>query len=1191
MAANSASVLTNFLLNFYTFLGCFGAFSILRLRPWARRFFAARRYAKDIDLKPKRLPNGPLNWIYPVIFYPEADIIDEAGLDCAMYLRILRFGVYLFFPLTIFCAIVVLPPNMTSKGIDVILAQQDAENAAKNRTSGKNDLVFSNFDHYSLSNVEAASPKMWAHLFAVYCVVLYTLWLLWRFNRESVLLRLLFLGNSKRGGPSHTVLVTDIPGVSEAVSKALSEERAEERARQQGLKKAEREKQLVTQRSVDVQTDDSDCVELPGLPSALAKRQSQPQPQRQSPARKPKAVSISEPPVQQPASPASAPGARTGSSADVALSPFAAAGGSAAAAAASGGGKGGYESGTDERSSARKSDGGLARSASSGELKGAGGSGSLAAGASKGGSRLASILHIRSDSDSEADYRLVADDVDPKYAATGGKLELARIGLANEEILRELKVPVKEDLVQGMPEYLGVDTRPLPPNRRNNKRYEYDLKSTRLDPVDKARKLLRTGVTPQQLVAREFAMVYGPSIVAAVNMLQDTSALEPLANEYNDVVQALDDYLEMAKLRLKLRKELPQKQLNILCAKYQDMEYVKKFNTKWFVKVDAVEFWLERLKHLREKIKVEQARCKRKMAPSAFVTFNTRMAQAVGSNSLHSHDENAWRVQTAPAPFELKWQNIALTMPIKSGRLYILWAAFWAMTLFFMVPVTAIQAMIEIPKLAQIPVLGDIVTTPPIKQLLQAVIPGLVLKIFLALVPIVLRVMALLSGSIAESEIDFGVTKRFFLFQVVVVFFGTIVAGSFFNQLQEWVKNPGSVITTLGRSIPMTSTFFITYLLTNGLGVKSFAFIRLPNFILFWILSKFAGSPRARQRMWMYQYTDNGTTVVDHTIAMLLGLTFSCINPIVCPAALAYFCVNLLGETYNNVYVLRRRYESAGMIWKTVYNQIMICLYIMQLTMLGLLSIKKFKFSPVMFPLIIFTITSHLSTLQLYERPWSVTALHDAALMDMLEADQRRMGLMEAAREDRKKQRDKIKRAYDNAVRKAENDDEPPPPYDTRLDEIPPPGYPGAGKSELLLLESLEGDGFALNSEEKREIEMMYMNPAFKVDFGAVERLSKLAAQVQERLPRLNEWVAQYHRYRREVNKRRVMGDTEPITQPKMPEDLTIYDSDTGLQDSESEDDSEEADGSQGDGGAEMESPLVEPGAPLPVSQNAAARV
>ena len=157
----------------------------------------------------------------------------------------------------------------------------------------------------------------------------------------------------------------------------------------------------------------------------------------------------------------------------------------------------------------------------------------------------------------------------------------------------------------------------------------------------------------------------------------------------------------------------------------------------------------------------------------------------------------------------------------------------------------------------------------------------------------------------------------------------------------------------------------------QGLFVKSLAFLRLPGFVIFWLLSKFAGSPRARQRLWMYQYTDSGTTVVDHGMTVLLGLVggaarhaegerrvqnplcgrgsvvesstgrsrhracvvcvcgggrdkagvcwrhvygthdgmhpqvFCCINPIVCPAALAYFLVTGLSERYNTIYVFR----------------------------------------------------------------------------------------------------------------------------------------------------------------------------------------------------------------------------------------------------------------------------------------------
>ncbi|KAG2435999.1 hypothetical protein HYH02_011712 [Chlamydomonas schloesseri] len=1369
------------------------------------------------------MSNFYLGWVKPIMLYKEEDIIDEVGLDSAMYLRVLWFGMELFFMLTLICIPLVLPANMTSGEIDRLLAKAEeaqklvlsdsvtvfplnttladdnhndirylynssntvigtdmapwnvtvnfnatsisddvtwvqeffsnfsckdtaepyltfaAYNGSYVRINGtqrygnasqtvllKNAIVFlgwqnmsvipasmpavnnsgfdyiivwslegeseatslsvngkefkfTDFDKYSLSNIPASSPKMWCHMVAIWLVTLFLMWRLREYNLQSVYLRLLFLGNAKRGGPSHTVLVTDVPYVNEAVACGL---RAEEYRQKHNmpptatsLRRSMSIKNPVYEgyETLDAGPDGKTAVGVPvstvaaaetprltgaksvtimepgggrtsgggALQTAPSLRSAQAASLKQSQASALKPINTTANGANG-AYPAETPRANGGGSTARSQAPVA----SAFATAA-----------FEAEAAADKSD-----------KRSVGGDTSVSgkeAPVAKGG-LLQKVKSVRMPIEDCLKYQLQDPSVDPKYAATGGRLVMARVGRSTEELKRDV---LREDPEPTwLPPGYGVDTRVLKPDRRALKRFRYDVKklgkkpgdvvlklrdwvahlvsgvdpkdkeaakaqmeaervkreaedadhvgprfraavtAAAMDPVEQAKAKLRSGVTPQQLVAQEFALVYQPYNIAAVNMIQDTTDLEPLVAEYLQVEQQLEDYLDMAKLRLKLRKALPMQVVRISpkmqgaawpavkaemlafirsqyafmrdqahmrvkraveawteetdpkeketlskrvvmledeekALPHQEAEAlarIEKIHEKrWSAKVDAVTYWLARLKYLREGIRVQQTVASRKISSSAFVTFNTRMAQSVASNSLHAHDETAWRISPAPAPIEVVWKNLMMTHAVRSGRLWLLWVAFWAMTLFFMVPVTFIQALIEVPKLASIPVLGDIVTAPVVKQLLEAIIPGLVLKIFLALVPIILKFMALMSGTTSLSEIDFGVVARFHLFQVVVVFFGNIIAGSFFNQISQWVQDPASVISVLGKSIPMTATFFITYLFVNGLAVRSILFVRLPAFVIFWILSKFAGSPRARERMWMNQVQFYGKVVPDHTIAMLLGLVFCCMNPIVCPAALSYFLVACVGERYNVIYVYRPQYESAGRLWKVIYNQIMVAVYILLLSMFGLLAIKKFGPVFLLIPLIIGVIVSHISTLALYSRPWTVTALHDAAEMDMLEADQRREHLLAMARDERKKAKLEQKQRYERACIEAEEADRERPPASAFFTEIKP------GKAEKLLYETLEGDGFALNSAEKKEIADMYRNPGFTLALEHLEEVEKLARVVQSLLPALNQFVSQYKHFRREVQVAKVKGNTDNnVHLPHMPEDLTIFDND-----------------------------------------------
>ncbi|PNH02373.1 hypothetical protein TSOC_011656 [Tetrabaena socialis] len=198
--------------------------------------------------------------------------------------------------------------------------------------------------------------------------------------------------------------------------------------------------------------------------------------------------------------------------------------------------------------------------------------------------------------------------------------------------------------------------------------------------------------------------------------------------------------------------------------------------------------------------------------------------------------------------------------------------------------------------------------------------------------------------------------------------------------------------------------------------------------------------------------------------------------------------------------------------------------------------------------------------------------------------------------EERKKKAAKHTQLHRTASRLAEAEGrEPPPRPDVEVGGKP-------GKKERLLRDTLQGDAFALTAEEKVGIAQLYRNPAFKLaeryatsrvgageerltvsrvarrrfvavrDLGSaaagrraraslrrvpledIERLEKLAVQVQERLPKLNVWVAEYKKYRRQVKRSKLRGSTDPVQQPKIPEDLTIFDKDPTLADDEDED-------------------------------------
>ena len=223
------------------------------------------------------------------------------------------------------------------------------------------------------------------------------------------------------------------------------------------------------------------------------------------------------------------------------------------------------------------------------------------------------------------------------------------------------------------------------------------------------------------------------------------------------------------------------------------------FGEGLFKEVSSFEFLTKRLQELEFRISEEQPLSSQLLWPACFVTFETRISQSICSTSLHHHDPATWQTQPAPEPYELIWENLGMSSGMKSALGTLMLAAFWVMTMFFLIPVGMVQALIEVPRLESYPVIGGFVSNVVVSKLLQSIVPGLALKIFLLLVPPLIRMMLKVAGAVSENELDMGTVSRFFLFQVVVVFFGTVLIGSFFNQVSQWISSPFSVISILGK--------------------------------------------------------------------------------------------------------------------------------------------------------------------------------------------------------------------------------------------------------------------------------------------------------------------------------------------------------------------------------------------------------
>ena len=74
------------------------------------------------------------------------------------------------------------------------------------------------------------------------------------------------------------------------------------------------------------------------------------------------------------------------------------------------------------------------------------------------------------------------------------------------------------------------------------------------------------------------------------------------------------------------------------------------------------------------------------------------------------------------------------------------------------------------------------------KSIIQGFLPGIALKIFLMFLPRILMQMSKFEGFVSTSSLERRAASRFYMFQFINVFLGSIVTGTAFQQLNRFLN-------------------------------------------------------------------------------------------------------------------------------------------------------------------------------------------------------------------------------------------------------------------------------------------------------------------------------------------------------------------------------------------------------------------
>ncbi|KAI6116124.1 hypothetical protein F5141DRAFT_1290632 [Pisolithus sp. B1] len=328
---------------------------------------------------------------------------------------------------------------------------------------------------------------------------------------------------------------------------------------------------------------------------------------------------------------------------------------------------------------------------------------------------------------------------------------------------------------------------------------------------------------------------------------------------------------------------------------------------------------------------------------SAFITFKKQIAAHMAHRMLTHHDPYRMADRYLEvSPQDVIWGNLAMNPYEKRVRKVISYAATAALIIFWAIPVAFVGIVSNIQGLCvRESWLAWLCKIPsPVIGIIQGILPAVLLAVLNMLLPIVLRMLGSFEGIPTRTGLELSLMTRFFIFQVIHSFLIVTLSSGIIAALPSILKNPSSIATLLASYLPQASTFFLTYIVLQGLSGVAGSFLSIVQLVLYYVKLVLLGStPRSIYNIKFGPRTVAwGTLFPSITLLTVVTFGYSIISPIINGLSVAAFFLFYLLYKYLFLYQYTQppQLDTGGLFFPRAIQHVFVGLYVQQVCLCAL---------------------------------------------------------------------------------------------------------------------------------------------------------------------------------------------------------------------------------------------------------------